>query len=309
MALSISPIGLGLLVAIGASAAFVHFRGRVRHRFSRQLFDHSTLFAPFNIPLYLFSKVPGRPFHDPRAFPELDLLRDNWRVIREEGLTLVDGGDVGAATARAAADYNDAGFNSFFRTGWERFYLKWYDEPLPSAAALCPKTVALLAQVPTVHGAMFALLPPGGRLGGHRDPFAGSLRYHLGLRTADSPDCYILVDGERYYWRDGEDVVFDETFIHTAENKTDVKRLILFCDVERPVYTPLIRAYNRLCRGVMKASATQNVPGEYVGGVNKVFAYAFRANLLTRRLKAWNRKVYYTLKYAVFAGVVLLIVL
>jgi aspartyl/asparaginyl beta-hydroxylase (cupin superfamily) len=62
MTLPISPIGLWLLTAIGTSAAFVHFRGRVRHRFSRQLFDHSTLLAPFNIPLYLFSKVPGQPF-------------------------------------------------------------------------------------------------------------------------------------------------------------------------------------------------------------------------------------------------------
>ena len=28
---------------------------------------------------------------------------------------------------------------------------------------------------------MFASLPPGGRLVQHRDPYAGSLRYHMGL--------------------------------------------------------------------------------------------------------------------------------
>jgi beta-hydroxylase len=27
------------------------------------------------------------------------------------------------------------------------------------------------------------------------------------------------VDGQRYSWRDGESVVFDETYIHYAENK------------------------------------------------------------------------------------------
>lgn len=236
------------------------------------------------------------------------MLHDNWQTIRAEGMKLLEGGDVSAATARAASAYNDVGFNSFFRTGWKRFYLMWYDEPLASAAALCPKTVALLAGIPTVHGAMFALLPPGSRLGGHRDPFAGSLRYHLGLATPDSPDCYISVDGERYYWRDGEDVIFDETFIHTAENRTETTRLILFCDVERPLYSRVMRAYNRLCRRAMKAGATQNVAGEPVGGINKVFGYAYRANMLTRRLKAWNRKVYYALKYAVIAAVIVLIV-
>ena len=57
----------------------------------------------------------------------------------------------------------------------------------------------------------------------------------MGLITPNSPDCYINVDGETYYWRDGEAVVFDETFIHYAENKTDQNRIILFADVERPM--------------------------------------------------------------------------
>jgi beta-hydroxylase len=30
---------------------------------------------------------------------------------------------------------------------------------------------------------MFAMLPANGSLNPHRDPFAGSLRYHLGLIT------------------------------------------------------------------------------------------------------------------------------
>ena len=35
------------------------------------------------------------------------------------------------------------------------FYLKWYGAALPSALANCPKTVELLASIPTVKGAMF----------------------------------------------------------------------------------------------------------------------------------------------------------
>ncbi len=221
---------LWIFVAFVASAMFVHFRGRVRHPFFRQLTDHSTLLAPLNAPLYLFSKVPPKRFIDPREFPELAVLRDNWQTIRDEGLKLLDEGYV-----RASARYNDWGFNSFFRTGWKRFYLKWYDEPLASARAMCPKTVELLSRVPSVHAAMFAFLPPGGRLVKHRDPYAGSLRYHLGLSTPNSEDCYIAVDGERYFWRDGEDVMFDETYIHFARNDTDENRIILFCDVERPM--------------------------------------------------------------------------
>ena len=71
---------------------------------------------------------------------------------------------------------------------------------------------------------MFASLPPGSRLPRHRDPYAGSLRFHMGLITPNSPDCYINVDGETYYWRDGEAVVFDETFIGSSCSPTSSVR-------------------------------------------------------------------------------------
>ena len=60
-----------VLALIIASAVYVHYRGRVRHGFFRQLTDHSTLFAPYNVLMYAFSKVGSNPFVDIAAFPEL----------------------------------------------------------------------------------------------------------------------------------------------------------------------------------------------------------------------------------------------
>src|SRR5689334_17413263 len=233
--------------------------------------------------MYAFARVRTSAFIDPSQFPELSPLIAHWREIRDEAARLNDEGFI-----RAASGYNDLGFNSFFRTGWKRFYLKWYDDPLPSAERLCPRTVALLRQLPSVHGAMFALLPPGARLVRHRDPFAGSLRYHLGLRTANSDDCYIEVDGVRRSWRDGEAMLFDETFIHHAENKTDVNRLILFCDVERPLKGRIPIAINRfVITHLVKATATENLSGDRVGFANRVFGAIYQVRLAAKRLKKW----------------------
>lgn len=202
---------------------------------------------------------------------------------------------------RAATSYNDLGFNSFFRHGWKRFYLKWYDEFLPSAKALCPRTTQLLAGVPSINAAMFALLPPGSRLGQHRDPFAGSLRYHLGLVTPNSERCRIVVDGQHYHWRDDEAVMFDERFVHWAENQTEQTRLILFCDIERPLNNLFVRALNRsLGRAMIRAAGTQNVDGEHVGVLNKVFGYVYELRLMGKRLKQWHRPLYYALKWSFF---------
>jgi beta-hydroxylase len=254
--------------------------------------------------MYAGSAVPNKPVISVEQFPELKPLSENWEIIRDEAVRLFDEGFI-----RAAAKNNDWGFYSFFKSGWKRFYLKWYDDFLPSANTLCPKTVELLKSIPSVHGAMFAMLPPGGKLGAHRDPFAGSLRYHLGLVTPNSNKCRILVDGVECVWRDGEAFMFDETFIHSAENQTDVNRIILFCDVERPMKFGFMTAINRwVSHHIVKASATQNVEGESVGVLNKVFGKLYEIHLGSRKVKEWNRNVYYTLKYSLTALVLGLIV-
>jgi beta-hydroxylase len=294
------PSGFYALALFVFCGALVHFRGRVRHKFSRQLFDHSTLLAPINCFLYLFSKIPARPYCDVKEFPAVELLRSNWEVIREEALALND-----KAKISASAELDDIGFNSFFRTGWRRYYLKWYGTELNSALRDCPKTVALLSQIPSVKAAMFASLPPGATLVRHRDPYAGSMRYHLGLECPGHTDCAIYVDSEPYVWRNGEDVVFDETFIHYAENKTDQQRIVLFCDLERPLWFFLATWVNRLFgRIVLGAAVTKNEPGDKVGLLNRIFSYAYKLRQVGKLIKARNRRAYYLIKYALFALII-----
>ena len=224
-------MGLSVLAVFVLCAIYVQNRGNVRHKnLRRKLSDHANFLAPLNCLFYIFAKDRNQVYIDPNNFPALKPLQENWQLIREEALNLNN-----LAQIKASADLDDLGFNSFFRTGWKRFYLKWYGANLKSAEQLCPQTLALINQLPDVKGAMFAMLPPGARLMKHRDPYAGSLRYHLGLLTPNSENCYISVDGQTYAWRDGEAVMFDETYIHYAENKTDQNRIILFLDVKRPV--------------------------------------------------------------------------
>src|SRR5271165_5330270 len=294
-----------VLAVFVLSALYVHLRGRVRFGLLRALTDFTVVLAPYNALMYAFSKVRTSAFIDPAQFPEMSPLTAHWREIREEAARLNDEGFI-----RAAAGYTDMGFNSFFRTGWKRFYLKWYGVDMPSARRMCPRTAELLDAIPNVKAAMFASLPPGARLVRHRDPYAGSLRYHLGLDTPNSDDCFIEVDGVRRGWRDGQAMIFDETFIHYAENKTDKTRLILFCDIARPLRGAIPRAANRfISNHIVKATATSNVEGEKVGIANRAFGAVYQVRLLGKRLKHWNRNVYYALKYAAVAATAAAIIL
>ena len=42
------------------STIIVHYRGKVRYKFFRQLTDHSTFMAPINIPMYALSGVENK---------------------------------------------------------------------------------------------------------------------------------------------------------------------------------------------------------------------------------------------------------
>jgi len=285
------------------SGLYVYFRGRVRFGLFRSLTDYVVLLAPINTLIYLFSKVDRTPYLSPEAFPELKPLQNHWHVIREEALALNDGGRISNATG-----YNDIGFNSFFRTGWKRFHLYWYGKNLCSAEQFCPKTVAILKSIPSIKAAMFASLPPGAKLVRHRDPYAGSLRYHLGLVTPNHADCFIDVDGETYFWKDGEVVMFDETYIHFAANNTNQQRIVLFCDIERPLHTKIMRLFNRwFGLLVMSSAASKNIDGESVGFLNILFAYFYQLRIQTKRLKASHRGIYYLCKWVLILGILWLL--
>lgn len=285
------------------AALYVHFRGKDRRPLLRQIGDHNTLVAPYNLFMYWFSAVPPRPILNIGDFPELTTLRDNWQTMRDEALQLLAHGQINAGTG-----HNDLGFNSFYRTGWKRFYLKWYGSPLPSAVESCPRTVALVEKIPTVNAAMFAVLPPGAKLNPHRDPFAGSLRYHLGLATPNDDKCRIYIDGQMYSWRDGQDIVFDETYVHSAANDTDTTRIILFCDVERPLRTRIMRGINRfISKTLIRAASTQNVPTEQVGLLNRMYALTGSLGGVLDRIKKKNRLAFKVAKFLLVAAAVYLI--
>ena len=288
-----------IMTLFALSVFYIQQRGKVRYKFWRQLSDHSTFLAPLNAFMYLFSGVPTTPYLAVENFPELALLRQNWQLIRDEGIQLM-----AQQKIKASDSYNDAGFSSFFRTGWKRFYLKWYVSHHPSAATFCPKTTALLKTLPSIKAAMFAELAPNSRLPRHRDPYAGSLRYHLGLITPNDDRCFINVDGIHYSWRDGEDVIFDETYIHYAENSSGQNRLILFCDIERPLKYRWAEWLNHwLGRHLIGAAVAPNDENDHTGTINRIFKYFYFIRRVGKRIKVWNKPIYYLIKWLVFGGI------
>ena len=161
----------------------------------------------------------------PQLFPNLLRLREAFPIIEREAL---------AAIAASKPIKNDLYFHGIADDGWKRFYIKWYGPIDPQARQLCPLTSALLESMPEVHLGMFSILMPGSYIPPHFGPTRMCLRYHLGIFTPNDDACSIRVGEDYYSWRDGEDIMFDDTIVHEVSNTSSRARVILFLDIERP---------------------------------------------------------------------------
>lgn len=300
----LTAIKLSLFTWFLGSAAYIHFRGRERMKLTRQITDFSTFLAPLNCLTYLFSSAPSTPYISTDRFPELAPLRENWKIIRDEAIALNDAGKMAAGEGLA--------FKSFYKDDrWKRFYLTWYGKDYETAQKFCPQTLQLIKDTPGINGALLVKLNPHKHLKRHRDPFALSLRYHLGLVTPNSDQCRLLVDGKSYSWADGDDVLFDETYVHEAMNNTDQERIILFCDVQRPMRGMVAKGFAKMVhRMIGFLTVANNEQGEHKSRLNEFVENVFYpfASFL-KKIKRKNKRVYYWSKHAILVLLVVLILI
>ncbi|WP_052729054.1 aspartyl/asparaginyl beta-hydroxylase domain-containing protein [Chromobacterium vaccinii] len=140
-----------------------------------------------------------------------------------------------AAQDTRFSPYEDPGSKDLGWPGWEIYPL--YD-PLgyTKGSARCPKTVAALKNAG--HGprqGMFSRVRPGAHIQPHSGPVNYFLTCHLALVVP--PDCGIRVGDEMRHWREGEALVFDDSFVHEVWNHDQEERIVLIWDIWHPDLT------------------------------------------------------------------------
>lgn len=179
-------------------------------------------------------------FYDVESFPFAHTIQDGYKEIKEEYLAL---------TNSDFRDWNRAA--SYGNRTWTVFVLH-RDESLfgtkdvqargltpdvlreiqDQHAALCPKTLEILKGVPRFVGAVFSRLLAHSDVFPHVGAYRGMkqkiLRAHLGLEVPAG--CTFTSSGETREVNEGELMIFDDSFVHSATNPTDKDRGILIFD-------------------------------------------------------------------------------
>lgn len=182
-----------------------------------------------------FSLVPEQPFLDPGTFAWTGRLEADWKRIRNEldevmrhRKDLPNFQDISPEQGNLSKD-----------DGWKTYFFYAYGITAEGNCRRCPETDRLLKQVPGMKTAFFSILAPGKRLQPHRGPYKGVLRYHLGLMIPQPESgCGIRVAEETRHWKEGQSLVFDDTYMHEAWNETNEDRVVLFMDFVRPLRFP-----------------------------------------------------------------------
>lgn len=182
------------------------------------------------------------------TYPDLDNVTSRFPAIRDE-LQAVLNTDI-EIPRYDEMDHGQKRISSLGDGRWNVFILNAFGWKVRPNQARCPATCAAIAKVPNVMQAFFSILEPGKSVPEHRGPYAGYLRYHLGLIVPKDRPPRLVVDDIPYEWREGEGVLFDDHLPHRVENDSEEMRAVLIIDLVRPL--PFVPALlNRFVIGVL----------------------------------------------------------
>lgn len=193
------------------------------------------------------SSIDKSPFISLDQIPATSILLKNCNVIKDEVKNLMKLGMFKPIQGDQFFDKSIAIDNK-----WKRFYIKWFTSGCNSLAKeLCPKTCEIVSSLNGLKTCMFSLLEPNAYIPPHHGPYSGIIRFHLGVITPNDDQCFINVGGKKYSWKDGEGVLFDDTYSHYVKNDTNLERIVMFCDFERPMQNVIASGLNKFVLNVL----------------------------------------------------------
>lgn len=192
---------------------------------------------------FWFPDLPPGPYHDPMLQPWAATLRDAWHDIRAEALELLreDRHFVSFLGLKPGERAPGSIGGAAPEPAWDAFFFYNHGVRYDANHERCPRTSALLEsidlcrvprQAPEI---CFSLIRPQSSILPHYGVTNIRLVFHLPLVVP--PDCALSVGGVEHHWREGEPMLFDDTYVHEAWNRSDQPRLILLMDCWNPYLT------------------------------------------------------------------------
>ncbi len=193
---------------------------------------------------FYFPDIPSTPYLDPYLQPWTTKLVEAYADIRAEALQVLSE----PATMQSFLTFKPGDNVGNYLAGsgpnpaWDAFFFYRHGKRYDDNHLRCPRTSAVLEsielcrirdQAPEI---CFSVLAPGSHIKPHHGVTNTRVVLHLPLIVP--ADCALnIVNGEPHHWKEGEPMMFDDTFQHEAWNRSSETRVILLMDAWNPHLT------------------------------------------------------------------------
>ena len=190
---------------------------------------------------FYFPGLPEGPYHDPMLHPWAQMLRGAWLDLRQEAMELLTEDSDFESFLGLKPDQSRDGYVGGANpdAAWDAYFFYRHGQRFDAHHTRCPKTSSVLEsielcrvenQAPEV---CFSVIRPQSTIEPHYGVTNTRLVMHLPLIVPR--DCALnIIDASAHHWKEGEPMMFDDTFQHGAWNRSDEARLILLMDCWNP---------------------------------------------------------------------------
>ncbi len=181
---------------------------------------------PIQFPSFYIKDEEASAWRNVKKYSWVSLLEANFLEIKKEALSIFEEElmDIHPKNDDLAG-YGTNTF-SFYKNG----------EKILENHQRCPLTSKVLEQIDGVEVAgrtYFTAMPPGVHVKPHCGPHNFKLRTHLGLVTPQ--EAVIRVGDVTKPWREGECIIFDDSFEHEVWNRSNRTRIVMIVDTWNPI--------------------------------------------------------------------------
>lgn len=187
---------------------------------------------------FYFPGLPQRQFYEREEFDWLSEIEAAVPDMRDELLSVIADGREFEPYLQTSSERPRLANPLTDDPHWGAYYFWQNGKPVAENAARCPATISALqhAPLPVIDQrspmALWSLLKPGTHIEPHNGMLNTRLICHIPLIVPGN--CALRVGNEVREWREGEALIFDDSFEHEAWNRSDHTRVILLFEIWRP---------------------------------------------------------------------------
>jgi len=170
-------------------------------------------------------------FYDTTDFPHLKFLESETETLNKE-LHQLASNPINTPWLETFPDYT----SGIAPKAWEVFTFRFFGMNHSENIRLSPKTYEIISSIPSLISCDFSKMKGQTEILPHKGYSKMALRCHLPLLVPEGNTCGIMVGDEVRFHEEGKLIIFDDSFTHSAWNRSLSERIVLMFDIPNPLW-------------------------------------------------------------------------